>query len=72
MKTISDKKLVSDEPNSMTIIGITAGVGGGLLMFVLGALICVCRKVQQQKSLLEGSVISMLIGDPLKSQLIQC
>ncbi|XP_048756323.1 papilin-like isoform X2 [Ostrea edulis] len=55
-KKIADKELVSDEPNNMTVIGITAGVGGGLVIFFLSAIICVCRKVQQQKSLIESSV----------------
>lgn len=68
-KKIADKELVSDEPNNMTVIGITAGVGGGLVIFFLSAIICVCRKVQQQKSLIERSVSSLSTNDSIKSHI---
>ncbi|XP_062609191.1 uncharacterized protein LOC134270936 isoform X2 [Saccostrea cucullata] len=39
-------------PDNMTMISITAGVGGGLMLFIIIAFICVCRKVHEQKKLL--------------------
>ena len=33
----------------MTYIGVSAGVGGGLFLFILISVFCVCRKIQEQK-----------------------
>lgn len=55
-KELDSVERVGGEPVNLTLIGVTAGVGGGLFLFIAVAVICVCRKIHEQKKQFESSV----------------
>lgn len=52
-KELDSVERVGGEPVNLTLIGVTAGVGGGLFLFIAVAVICVCRKIHEQKKQFE-------------------
>lgn len=52
-KELDSVERVGGEPENLTLIGVTAGVGGGLFLFIMVAVICVCWKIHEQKKQME-------------------
>nr|XP_022321026.1 coadhesin-like isoform X3 [Crassostrea virginica] len=64
-RDVSDEGTASRESDSMTYIGVSAGVGGGLFLFILISVFCVCRKIQEQKKTRGESIVSYSNGSHL-------
>lgn len=55
-KELDSVEPIGGESDNLTLIGVTAGVGGGLFLFITVAVICVCRKIHEQKKQLKSTV----------------
>lgn len=52
-KELDSVEPIGGESDNLTLIGVTAGVGGGLFLFITVVVICVCRKIHEQKKQLK-------------------